>query len=92
MGLFNPGNENWQQYIEILDWYFLAVDKNKDKLFFVTVAVKSLFSGRLSYTPRETPQQSFRAAPPADGNGSWWGQEEFGMWQNGNARFGNDVG
>lgn len=91
MGLFNPGNENWQQYIEILDWYFLAgkaVDKNKDKLvfFFVTVAVKSLFSGRLSYTLRETPQQSFRAAPPApaDGNGSWGDQEEGGMWQNGN--------
>lgn len=74
MGLFNPDNENWQQHTEILDWCFLAgkaVDKNKDK--FVTVAVKSLFSRRLSYTLRAVTQQRFRAAAPspADGNGCW---------------------
>lgn len=40
MGVFNPDNENWQQYIELLGWYFLAdkaIDKNKDKLIFLSV-------------------------------------------------------
>ena len=40
MGVFNPDNENGQQYIEILGWYFLvdkAIDKNKDKLIFLSV-------------------------------------------------------
>lgn len=40
MAVFNPDNENWQQYIEILGWYFLAdkaTEKNKDKLILLSV-------------------------------------------------------
>lgn len=40
MGVFNPDDEDWQQYIEILGRYFLAdkaIDKNKDKLIFLSL-------------------------------------------------------
>lgn len=46
--MFNPDNENWQQYTEIFGSFFLA-DKVIDMFSLVSVAVEPLFSGRLSY-------------------------------------------